>query len=71
MYIVHISTPQKLVDMLNTFNSVKNQFDSGQNRFHDFTNNECYNQMIYFITKMFYTHWGQNLFEVASKSLYH
>ena len=43
---LHISTPQKLVDVLNSFNSVKNQFDSSQNRFHDFMN-----QMIYFIRK--------------------
>ena len=35
---LHISTPQKLVDVLNSFNSVKNQFDSSQNRFHDFMN---------------------------------
>ena len=33
---LHISTPQKLVDVLNSFNSVKNQFDSSQNRFQDF-----------------------------------
>ena len=66
---LHISTPQKLVDVLNSFNSVKNQFDSSQNRFHDFMNTNVGIRWYTLYENQSRTHWGQNLYEVASRNL--
>ena len=68
---LHISTPQKLVDVLNSFNSVKNQFDSSQNRFHDFMNNSV-GIMLVLYTKIKVEHIGVKTFmKLQIESLHH
>ena len=68
---LHISTPQKLVDVLNSFNSVKNQFDSSQYRFHDFVNNNV-GIMLVLYTKIKVEHIGVKTFmKLQVESLYH